>query len=410
VAGGGTSCQGSFTNNNGVPLELLAFSPPSKGVYEMAAPAYSAPQQSNNCYPAALDDTCDPLYSGPFPGQGENTPVEAEFNLDVSNLSGSTPVSVNKSWTCTSSDGQTTDTGSIQWSGTVTIGCSTVVGGLRLPATVRRARARAAAGACGVAVQPSRTTVTLLQLETLRAILTPKSAAASSFRFEIKRPSEAGWTLLGTTKTPGWSYRTRVAGHFDVRVTATVQGAQVVSAPKEIEVRFPSGRSIARNGSTVGFAGTAWRLTLAVNRPADRREVGFFITLDTCDRTYGHTSIIVGPPAPNNPAPGVDDTAGVVLGAVPPDVPAHPADTGCATYPVADFHTHTPTTYRAGHFTRDVGPSQGDIDSSATDGLPGIVDDYIAFPRGGNSVPFGYPANSPTKLYTNPPTRRLTPT
>jgi hypothetical protein len=124
--GGGTTCQGSFTNNNNVPLSLLALSPGDNNVFTVAAPAYSANQPANNCFPAAIEDTCDPLYAGPYPGQGENTPVVAQFKLDASNpqTAQPIPVSTNQSWSCTSSGGQSGDTGSIQWTGTVMIGCS----------------------------------------------------------------------------------------------------------------------------------------------------------------------------------------------------------------------------------------------------------------------------------------------
>jgi hypothetical protein len=116
--GGGTSCQGSFTNNNSVPLNLLVFSPPSNGVYKVAAPAFSAAQQSSNCYPAALTDTCDPLYS-----QGQNGPVTGQVNVDSNNPGTSAPASVSEQqpWSCSSSDGGSTDSGSIAWNGTITV-------------------------------------------------------------------------------------------------------------------------------------------------------------------------------------------------------------------------------------------------------------------------------------------------
>jgi hypothetical protein len=98
--GGGTSCQGNFANSSGVPLTLLAYSPLDHGVVKLAAPAFSSAQTTSGCFPTAISDTCDPLYSGPYPGQGENGPVTAQFNLDLNNpdTTQSSPVSESQSW------------------------------------------------------------------------------------------------------------------------------------------------------------------------------------------------------------------------------------------------------------------------------------------------------------------------
>lgn len=130
VGGGAPSCRGNFENTAGIPLELLVFSPPSNGSWKLATPAHQASQRtSGNCSQVAraLDDTCDPLWNGPFPGQGENTPVTARFSLQPKlvlwkrNASAPKPipVSASKSWSCTSSNGTSTDKGSIEWHGTV---------------------------------------------------------------------------------------------------------------------------------------------------------------------------------------------------------------------------------------------------------------------------------------------------
>jgi len=130
VGGGAPSCRGYFENTKGIPLQVLVFFPPSNGSWSLAAPAHQASQRtSGNCslVGRALDDTCDPLWNGPFPGQGENSPVTARFSARPRVATHTTrprnskpmPVSASKSWTCTGSNGTSTDKGSIQWKGTV---------------------------------------------------------------------------------------------------------------------------------------------------------------------------------------------------------------------------------------------------------------------------------------------------
>jgi hypothetical protein len=121
--GGGTSCSGSFANNNSVPLDLHIDYPPANDVWTMAAPAFGGAQSSSSCYPTAITDTCDPLWSSPFPGSGENSPVTGLFMLDSSDPEGSSPATASRTWNCTSSNGSSTDSGSIQWTGTVTRTC-----------------------------------------------------------------------------------------------------------------------------------------------------------------------------------------------------------------------------------------------------------------------------------------------
>jgi hypothetical protein len=130
VGGGGSSCRANFQNTSGIPLELLVFSPPTGGRWKLAAPAHQASQRtSGTCglVGRALDDTCDPLWKGPFPGQGENSPVTAQFTVRPKLVLRTArapkpkpiPVSASKSWSCKSSNGTATDTGNIHWHGTV---------------------------------------------------------------------------------------------------------------------------------------------------------------------------------------------------------------------------------------------------------------------------------------------------
>ena len=83
---GFSTCRGTYADNDDIPLQLLVFSPPSKGTWKLAAPSYQASQQaSGNCSQVsrALDDTCDPPWNGPFPGEGENSPLAAQLSLNT---------------------------------------------------------------------------------------------------------------------------------------------------------------------------------------------------------------------------------------------------------------------------------------------------------------------------------------
>lgn len=82
----------------------------------------------------------------------------------------------------------------------------------------------------------------------------------------------------------------------------------------------------------------------------------------------------------------------------------------CATYIVASFHTHTPTTYRepAGG-SRPVGPSRQDKTNASNRRLPGFVFDYAANPPGSMRIPFGYRKDEAAFLYRYGPVRRPTP-
>jgi hypothetical protein len=405
--GGGTTCQGSFTNNNSVPLELLALEPGTGGVYMMAAPAFSAAQTAAGCRPAAISDTCDPLYSGPYPGQGENAPVTAQFSLNVAKANATVPVSENRSWSCASSDGQSADAGKIQWTGTVSTGCPSIdASAVRLRSDAALADPGNAGAACGVSIAVSQRIVDLRRGEVLTARL-PAGATATSYKWEIKRTSESSWITLSTTTTPSYRYPTKVAGHFAVRVSATVAGATLVSSSKQFEVRFPSYAEIVGNPAVQGFMKATWKDTLALASPQSRQELGYWIWLDTCNGRYGHTTTIAGPRiGPSSPpnAPG-----SVELGNRPDDVPFAVLATGCAKYIVASFHTHTPTTYRTGNGLRPIGPSPMDELGDEQEHTPGIVYDYIASPPGGKTIPFRYPLGGQAQPYASGPDRRPTP-
>lgn len=83
----------------------------------------------------------------------------------------------------------------------------------------------------------------------------------------------------------------------------------------------------------------------------------------------------------------------------PADTPATPApNVAGATYSVASFHTHTPTTYRTG-LPRGVGPSGADNSADTADQVPGVVYDYTESPAGSGTIPMGHPEGAAAQRY-----------
>jgi GT2 family glycosyltransferase len=243
--------------------------------------------------------------------------------------------------------------------------------------------------------------IKLGQTETLRATLTPASAHATKFTFQAKRATAATWTQLGSGPSPTFVFKAKIAGHFNVRVIATVNGADVTSPSVNLQAKFPAYADIVANATVQGFTDAAWQETLAATTAASRREEGFWIQFNTSTGVYSHTATILGP------AVGPNQTGSVVLGARPADVPPAPQLPGSAVYTVASFHTHTPTTFRP--VGRPVGPSGPDNAADTHDDVTGVVYDYIANPAASGNIPPHYPLNSPARRYHSGPDSRSTP-
>ena len=136
-----------------------------------------------------------------------------------------------------------------------------------------------------------------------------------------------------------------------------------------------------------------WAQTLALCTPTNRQEVGCWILLNTATDTYSFTATTNGPPTPNNLESNIH------LLPLPFDSPLFPNLTnGSATYTVASFHTHTPTTYQSGD-PRLVGPSPADGNASTTLSMPGLVYDFVENTETPGEIPAGHPINAPAQLY-----------
>jgi hypothetical protein len=244
----------------------------------------------------------------------------------------------------------------------------------------------------------------------LRVRLFPPWATARSFEWQMKRSHQSRWTTLGITRTTTFPFTFRLAGNFRVRTIAHAASAggrprNVTSAAKPLEVKFPLWDDIVADSAVRSFTQDTWDQVLRLATPQSRQEIGFWITLDTCSRNYFRTNIRVGNPA------GPGDDASLTLGPRPPDVPRNPpAVEGCATYSVASFHAHTPTTYRTPlGATRPVGASETDDSFDRGHMVPGVVFDYIEDPLGSQTIPFGYPKDKPARRYRSGLPRRPTP-
>ena len=214
---------------------------------------------------------------------------------------------------------------------------------------------------------------------------------------EIRRKGETVWETLGAESSLA-PWTAKIAGIFELRGTATTSFGAGTTPVRELEVRFPSFDEIAGDPSLRSAMDEAWSETLAncTENPNRRSEVGFWVWLDTETDSYLADNKTYGDPQ------GPLSTGSVELPPRPADMPANPSATaaGCR-YPVASFHTHTPTTYRTGFGLgpRSVGPSAADRRADGLDKVPGIVYDYVESPAGSGSIPIGYPKEGAARLY-----------
>jgi hypothetical protein len=232
----------------------------------------------------------------------------------------------------------------------------------------------------------------------LRIVITPQTCRATAYKIEIKRASGGGWFTLSTRRNYLWS--ARVAGKFKLRGTATIEGSDVQSGEKDVEVQFPNYAQIVGDSRVRTLTNREWRSTLRECTRRRRRERGFWIQVNTKTNRYFASNRSTGNWV--GPAAG----ASVNLPGRPADVPASPdPNAKSVKYPVASFHTHTPTTFRpnppppAAPSVRPVGPSTADNNADNTDQVPGVVYDFVESPAGSGSIPMRHPKNSAATLY-----------
>lgn len=245
----------------------------------------------------------------------------------------------------------------------------------------------------------------------LEVRLQPDGIQASQWRIEIERTSEGVWHTLASQQslTPWYA---NIAGAFRLRGSAFVTGKRYYSPYTSVIVKFPTYAQIVGDTTVQSRTDAEWANTKndCTENPNQRRERGFYVRLNTTDNQYEFTSTVLGSFV------GPTDGGWIMLGPKPNDNPTQPLPNASgATYTVAFFHTHTPTTYRALYYpkdyTREVGPSDPDETYGAELGLPGIVYDYSSSEAYPGAIPMGWPKDSAAKRYPigQPDSRRSTP-
>lgn len=223
----------------------------------------------------------------------------------------------------------------------------------------------------------------------------PSDLAVEAVRIEAKRASGGPWCTLANsaTMTP---WKAKIAGKFKLRGVVTACGKEHLTPETDVEVKFPTYSQITGDSVVKSACDAEWRQTLAdcTQAPNRRRERGFWVLLNTTSNQYEFTATVTG--SWSGPTQG----ASVPLPPRPADNPASPKPCdGGAVYPVASFHTHTPTEYRASAYPpgtsgRPTGPSGADNRVDSSDQVPGIVYDYSI-----GVAPMGHPKGSAAQLY-----------
>ena len=224
--------------------------------------------------------------------------------------------------------------------------------------------------------------------------------APSNFKHEIKRSSTSTWHSINEGQSNIYTLKAKVAGKFKVRAMFTLNGSDVDTGEKDLEVMFPSYSDIVADSTVKDETNQAWTKTKNDTTSTRRREVGFWIFIDTENEVYEVGPTIYGPFVAN------DEGAYIYMGAKPGDTPTNPSLSDSPKYLVASFHTHTPMTYRTNYpsnTVRPVGPSQADKDYANNSKIPMVVYDYSS------AVSPGHDINAPAKRYDAGPTRRETP-
>lgn len=236
---------------------------------------------------------------------------------------------------------------------------------------------------------------------TVTITVQPATVSVDSYRIEIRRASGTVWCTLDNTRALN-PWRAKIAGKFKLRGVVRICGIDHLTAEQDVEVRYPSYAEITADATVRAALDAAWTATESdcTQNPNQRRERGFWVRLNTTSDQYETTAVEFGAFA--GPAAG----ASVNLSGRPTDAPAAPDPCAAgATYSVASFHTHTPTSFRAvpggapAGSARPIGPSGADNIADNNDDVPGIVYDYTEAPAGSGSIPMGHPLGSPAQLY-----------
>ena len=172
-----------------------------------------------------------------------------------------------------------------------------------------------------------------------------------------------------------------------------INGRDILTSEKAVTVNFPTATQIAGVSTLSSNMSSEWASTLVDctdTQQDQRRERGFWISLNTATNTYSCGSSIKGAWA------DYDEGALIDAGTRPGVNNSTPnANDSGAIYAVAFFHTHTPTTYRKEGQTRTPGIGGNDPFAAEMKNVGVIVYDYST----SSTIGRGYPENAPAKLY-----------
>jgi archaellum component FlaF (FlaF/FlaG flagellin family) len=212
----------------------------------------------------------------------------------------------------------------------------------------------------------------------LSIVTEPSGLDFTDHEFQIKFQDEFDNVYRDLGNGTHMTWKTGVAGKFNLRAKATAGGEEtVVSQEVQAEVLFPTRTQILADSGVVLAMQAKWQETLSDSTPTQCREHGFMIHLNTYDDTYYVVHEKTGSWSP----PG--EGASVVLEYH--DDPGRLPNASGNYYQVASFHTHPPETYAPTNTYRHTGPStpmdnpvNNDTDVAEEWGTPGFVYDYSA--------------------------------
>ena len=223
----------------------------------------------------------------------------------------------------------------------------------------------------------------------------------------IRRTGTTDWHTLAQSFTFPWT--ARIAGFFEMKGVATIDGVSVETSPVEVEVRYPCYDEVFSDEDVLSICSNLWNLTKELCTETQRQEVGCWIMLDTETGEYTSDRVKTGKMIDHDGGGRVNLTVKFATD----EIELSPVSSGFC-YPVATVHTHTPTTNRSSG--RAVGPSERDISNAQFPlGAPSAVLDYLPafdlqFPDATNRIPAYHPIDASTKLWKiDLPDRRFTP-
>lgn len=202
----------------------------------------------------------------------------------------------------------------------------------------------------------------------------------ATYTFEWSRRGEGKWTELHSGKADSYRYKPKIAGLFDVRVTAKLDGEEHDDS-QTMTVRFPTISEIEADPLVAQTDQDTWNEGIAeVQAGQPAIEHCYLWALNTATGEYAHSPVKSGT---NLRCP--------VPAKRPADKPANPSLTDAPAYWVAVFHTHPASVGRM------VGAGPNDQPMSASLELPGILVDYV--PTGSDAA--GNPGIGPTEPITS---------